>query len=257
MAVKKINCSSISGLPANSTKTLTVSLINQLGQPVVHPNVYQNQTFVRTAPPFKLNFALGNGNYNIPNVRFVIKIGSAVIWTSEFFTLAVTCGLVEETTVIPSWIQKLSYTSDINTHEFSLHTLGDLDIELNIRSLADPQPSGVSQDNLVWNQNVWIPGSTVYAMNGFNKVYRLNPISLGAGGVLKNTSYQIRARRVSNPAQVFLVTTVTSNDSQPAPVNLFEPTAPPVTTTQAPVVTTTQQPPVSVNNTLEAFILFN
>lgn len=259
MAVKKINCSSISGLPANSAVVLTVSLIDQLGLPVQHPNIYQNQTFQRNTSniPFKLDYALGNGNYTIPNVRHVIKIGNQTIWTSEIFTLAVNCGLVTEITEPPLWLPKLAYTMDVDTRDFSMHTFGDLDVELNIRALTDPQPSGISQDGLVWNNAVWVPGSTVYAQNGFNKVYRFNPISPATGGIIKEKQYEIRARRASNPSIVFVVTVTTPSVDSYTPINAFEPAPPPVTTTQAPPVTTTQAPPVSINNTLEAFIHFN
>lgn len=257
MAVHNINCSQLTNAPSGAFN-LTVRLIDAQGNPVISPYITQNQVFARqnSTVPFKIPFVVTSANYTIPNVRYMILLGTTPIWTSNAFDLTVACGLEDEIYIAPSWLLKFAYTYDADTHEFSAHSYGDVDLEVKINATSDPQPSGLSQNDLIFNNNVWVPGGTQFIMDGYNKVFRFNPIANGTGGILPGKDYQLRARRKSNPTTVFVVNFTTPVVDAYTPINLIVPVAPPVTTTQATGVTTTQAPP-QTSGVLEAFIHFN
>jgi hypothetical protein len=258
MAVKNIKNTLFQGFTGSTV--LVARLIDQAGNAVSHPSIQNNQSFTRNivaGQQFILPFALGEGNYSIPGVRFQVMRNNAVLWISSQFTLTVNCGLTQETTNPVSWLQKFAITFDSDTHEASFHLQGDLDTEVNFKAVTGgTDPSGISQDNVPFNKNTWIGGSTIFARPGYAKVIAANPVINGAGGFLPNTQYEARVRRASNPTQVFVTTFTTPSVDTYTPQDIIAP-APVPTTTVAPQPITTTQSPVPQDGTFEAFVHFN
>lgn len=133
--------------------------------------------------------------------------GSVVLTNIKCTTVAEPEG---ETSVKPNWLNKLAFTHDVNTNEFTLYWDATENASSRIVAKSGTQPAGNG-----WDSTTWQDGTA--AVGGYTELARYNPVTIGQGGILRVTEYRIYIRRNSNPGVVYYKDFTTQNVSNPFP----------------------------------------
>lgn len=103
----------------------------------------------------------------------------------------------------PAWVNRVAITMDVDSHQSTFYLDATVPTQMNI-TRPGQQPSGIDHNNVPWNENTWQVGDTSYPQDGYGRLFRYNPASLGVDGLQPNTLYTIKLRRSSNLLDVFV-----------------------------------------------------
>lgn len=129
------------------------------------------------------------------------------------------------TTVKPAWLQKVAFTYEPNSHDFSKWVTATEDVEVMITPKSGLVIRGTTTGNIAWSGTTYIAGTTDWAAP-FSEVFRANPASFGDGGIIPG-QYTAKIRRTSHPSEVFAysfsVPVSVVNQPQEIPLNAVDP----------------------------------
>lgn len=108
------------------------------------------------------------------------------------------------TTDLPAWLTKIDITRLNATNETSVWVIPS-GIEMRVSNkAATPQPTGKDHAGQNWDNTTWQPGTSQYA-GDHNRVYRLNPPTIGVNGIESEETYYFDFRRSAYPNTIFRV----------------------------------------------------
>lgn len=113
----------------------------------------------------------------------------------------------EEPTIItekPAWVGRADITRQASTGDTSVW-VDPSGLELQVsRTSGNPQPTGLDHNNQPWNSETWQAGDSQWS-GDYSKVYRLNPVSAGNGGLLQGVTYNFDFRRITDPLTIYRI----------------------------------------------------
>lgn len=122
-------------------------------------------------------------------------------------TVEVSAGLL---TMKPGWLNRIAYTHDVDTHEFTLYLDATEPVRTRIVALAGENVSGNG-----WNETTWMNG--IATGGGFSERFHYNPLVIGQGGIVRANTYRVYVHRVSNPNVIYYKDFTTQNNSNVYP----------------------------------------
>lgn len=188
----------------------------------------------------------------VPNNDYILILtGVDCITTAQqlfnLTQLVITTTVIPETltTTPPTALEKLAVTYDPVSHDASIHILGNALTRVRISAASNPQPNGLTwvtlPNDTSWNKDTYVPGTTEYVQLGYSRIYRMNPINFGIGGIENNKQYYIDVK-LQGQNQYYRIIWTTGSSLIFVPYLLFGDTS--TTTTVIPSDTLTTTPPL-------------